>query len=575
MPSLTILSCLLPLFASLGTGQVQGNYTVWSSVVVTRFGDRIPLLSPELSILTPLGAQQLFSAGQHFRERYVSPPVSTLGGNLVIPGISAFNIDNTQVFPAAVFDPSIEPSAQAFLQGLYPPTNTELQGSLVTDSFVLANGSKIQYPLGNYQYPFVATYYKTDSYSVWLAGTQACPAHQIYALEYYQTIEAINLRGSTQVLYDRLYNNVFAGDIVNTTISYENAYDLYEYLAYLEFYNKTVQDRVTADDLTQAQSLASKYVNALYGNTSSKNHISTIAGTSLATYLLGNLFGNIESSGANYKLSLLFTSYEPLISLAALLRLPPWTNGFFGIPAPGSSMVFELYSENSDNSTSAYPLPENLLVRFLFRNGTDSTANLNAYPIFGRSDNDIAVPFNDFVVDMESIMLTSTEIGPLDEWCTICGSMSVFCPASLSGRFTNTTVPSSGSSEQQTKGSGISPAVAGVSGGIIALVVDGVVAEAALLLFGVRFFRLATKRRSELGGFKGAEKLASDPDLTAIKASGVGASVVGKGHERIGSWELTEGALGKVGGEHETRKRGLDEEISEQFGEPVKVSERV
>ena len=542
---------------------------------MTRFGDRIPLLSPELSILTPLGAQQLYSTGQLFRERYVSPPTSNLGGNLVIPGISTFEIDVLQTFATAVYDPSITASAQAFLQGLYPPTNIEVQGTLYTNEYQLANGTTIQYPLGNYQYPWMSTPSAYDQYSIYLAGTQACQAHQEYASDYYATPEVVNIRTSNQGFFDDLYNKAFAGDIVNTTVSYNNAYDIYEYLVYLDLYNKTVESHVTADDISRAQSLASQYVNALYGNVTSENHISTIAGSSLATYLLGNLFGNIESSGEDYKLSLLFTSYEPLISLAALLRLPPWTNGFFGIPAPGSSMVFELYSENADNSSSAvYPLPVDLMVRFLFRNGTDSTAYPTAYPIFGRGEDADGISFDDFVTAMEGILLTSSGLDAVDEWCSVCGSLSVFCPASLSARLPNATVPISGSSGQQHHSASVSSAVAGVIGAIVALVVAGFALAIAMLLFGVRFFRSTMKRRSELGGFKGAEKLASDPDLTVIKGNGVGASVVGKGHERIGSWELTEGGLGKeIGGD--ARKKGLDEEIAEQFGEPTRVEERV
>ena len=68
--------------------------------------------------------------------------------------------------------------------------------------------------------------------------------------------------------------------------------------------------------------------------------------------------------------------------------------------------------------------------------------------------------------------------------------------------------------------------------------------------------RVARGRRSELGGFKGAEKLASDRDLTIPKgADGVATVVVqpteepmspvggSRGHERVGSWELREQQL--------------------------------
>ena len=89
--------------------------------------------------------------------------------------------------------------------------------------------------------------------------------------------------------------------------------------------------------------------------------------------------------------------------------------------------------------------------------------------------------------------------------------------------------------------------MAGVIGAIVALVVFGLILVAIMLVGGCRIHRVNKKRRSDLGGFKGAEKLASDQDLTIPKAR-AGASItepaptVLRGHERVGSWELRDQA---------------------------------
>lgn len=111
--------------------------TVWSSVVVTRNGDSIPLISSNPTVLTPLGAQQLYSAGALFRDRY-------LNGNSTIPSISKSEIDNTQTFALSLLAEYVESSAQAFMQGLYPPDPNTIISSLSR----LANGTTISPPLG-------------------------------------------------------------------------------------------------------------------------------------------------------------------------------------------------------------------------------------------------------------------------------------------------------------------------------------------------------------------------------------------------------------------------------------------
>lgn len=99
------------------------KYTVWSSVLFSRTGERTPELLPNTSdMLTSLGAQQQYNSGVFFRERYLSTFGSTDGINSApIQGMSANELDNSQLYVMALDQQSNVASAQAFLQGLFPP----------------------------------------------------------------------------------------------------------------------------------------------------------------------------------------------------------------------------------------------------------------------------------------------------------------------------------------------------------------------------------------------------------------------------------------------------------------------
>ncbi|MCJ1248941.1 hypothetical protein MMC30_006162 [Trapelia coarctata] len=531
--------------------------TVWSSVIVTRNGDSIPLVSSSPTVLTPLGAQQLYSTGALFRDRYIN-------GNNAIPDISKSEIDNTQTFSLSLLADYVEASAQAFIQGLYPP----VQNTIISPTSVLANGSTISPPLGGYQYPLIYSYSRRDPKTIWLAGQANCNGYSASAEQYLSSSEYNATLASSQALYDSVASSVFGGELPPDDIYYGNAYYIFDYINYGYTHNTTIRNAVTADQLAQFRILADQWVYAINGNFSASgffqnDHIRTIAGQTLAAEILALLFNNFNNNGATSKLNLLFTTFEPMVSLASLLGLPNIYTPFYGLPGLGASMVFEMFT--SSVSTTQYPSQQDLQVRFLFRNSTDAV--LSPYAIFGGSE---TMSLNDFTNAMGNIMMADVGV-----WCQTCQSGSVFCPFYTNVTFFGDSSPSSSSSSAQ---SSMKPAIAGVIGAMVALVVAGLVFLAMMLLFGVRFKRVGSKKRASLGGFKGSEKLASDVDVSVVKA-GVGASVVGKGegggqgHERVGSWELSEGRAGGVGG---VGKRASFEADGESLrGEPVKGSEVV
>ncbi len=139
----------LLLLAAPAAAQFTQQVT-WSSVSFIYHGEKTPdLLNRSPGLLTPLGATQMYDAGQLIRDRYIEPPASgtQLTTDAVINGISVNSIENTQLYLLGLDDAHFTTSAMAFMQGLYPPAN------MFEDAGQLQNGSFLSYPLGGYQYP--------------------------------------------------------------------------------------------------------------------------------------------------------------------------------------------------------------------------------------------------------------------------------------------------------------------------------------------------------------------------------------------------------------------------------------
>jgi hypothetical protein len=242
------------------------------------------------------------------------------------------------------------------------------------------------------------------------------------------------------------------------------------------------------------------------------------------------------------------------------LATGPSASLFTMLPQHGSVMSFELFSnapESSNGSTSTtFPSTDELFVRFLFRNGTSDTDPIIEYPLFGRGNNEDTMSWVDFVQGMGDFSLNEVV-----DWCSGCSSVTLFCEA-IEADTSNSTSTTPSSNDPKS----LSPAIGGVIGATVTL---AVLLLAALVL-GLCGFRLKYHPRHGSnvegggvgvlkrgasgsgtgGGFKGAEKLASDTDLRL--KGGAGASVVR--HERVGSWELNDSPTGD-------RKTGLDKDV--------------
>ncbi|KZF19482.1 phosphoglycerate mutase-like protein [Xylona heveae TC161] len=521
--------------------KTQDSYKerVHASVIFTRHGERTPIALSNSLTLTPLGAQQMYQAGSVFRNRYVvndpSSPLNAIIGPDLISGIST-SLNNDDLYILSTDDEYVAASAQAFVQGLYPPTG-DFNGSSInpfTES-ILANGTWIDSPLGGYQYPLIQTTSSLDPNSIWVQGDEDCTAYTLSGAAYYATSEFYDTAAATNTFYENLGATILDGVFQNESIGYYNAYPIYEYANYGYQHNMTIRSILLMDsDLQDLRNLASQLEFAQNGNLTADGGIRAMAGRTLASKALGLLANNIETGGTENKLNVMFGGFEPFLAFFALAQLPMVSGNFYGLPEYASSMVFELFSIDipaSNNQT--YPQTDDLMVRFLFRNGTDENADMISYPLFGRGRSETDMSWSDFSTEMEAIALSD-----IAQWCNVCEAWTLFCMAYTSDN--STSCLGGNDDDDDDKDSNVTPQVAGVIGAAVTLGVGMIAFAIAMLLFGVRFHRNNGRRRSSgFGGFKGPEKMDSDADLTIVK-NAAGVAVEPRTHERVGSWELSD-----------------------------------
>ena len=511
-----------------------------------RYGDKTPFVLPISPTLTPLGAQQLFEAGNRIRQRYLTPEDDSSNEPTGISGIAPYQLDYDQLRILSTDDQFAFASAMAFMQGLYPPLETTSNYTYLAGESPLSNGSNLVAPLNGYQYPNINAASSNDLNSIWTSGSDNCPMYLVSANDYYNTVAFQTIQNSTDEFYTSLQPELLHGVFSDASVGYYDAFYIYDYLNYISIHNATLAQHLSYEDLTKAKILADDWIFALNADVDTSgsipgDHIRAIAGRTLATRILQAFYTTINTQGSTDKMTLLFGSFEPMIAFAALAGLvSPQNAAFYNTPAPGSSFIFELYSLQAQD-ISTYPDTTDIYVRFFYQNGTDPDSSLVAYPLFGLSPSQTLITLADFISGLEGFMLFNIE-----DWCNTCNSFSVFCPAftGLDGGLGPTTTIS-------PSHHGLSAVIAGVIGAVVTLAVAALLFAGLVLIGGVRLHRIESRRKSDLGGFKGGNKLASDQDLTLPKG-GAGATVVHtenptypappKGHERVGSWELREQA---------------------------------
>ncbi|KAL5002088.1 histidine phosphatase superfamily [Aspergillus recurvatus] len=534
---------------------------VWAVYAYTVNGETIPRVFPRPRALTSYGAYQLHEAGSVFRGRYVSLTSGADEPGTRIENLSPYLLDNDDVKITSTSDVAVLTSAQAFMQGVYPPLNESFNTTFFDNQLELADGSLVSPPLGGYQYPSIITVGVEDPQSLMLSGQALCSRHAAANVEYIASKDFWQTYEESAVFYNRLHALSLSGHFDTMASSYANATTISEFLDYQVVHNESLLHSLSAEDIKRARWYAGRYVFATNGNTSASGttadgSIRTIAGQGLASSILNAFETTIQDRGANGKMTLQFGNYQTAVSFISLLQLATTNPNFSSsLPRPGSSLVLELFS-----------LETQLYVRFLLHNGT--RAKFVPYPLFGHGPSNTAIPFSEFQAEMQRMALGSTE-----DWCRRCNSSAVFC----SGVVKAQPRQSAASKARKNRG-GISAVVAGVIGSVVTI--------AVLALIGVVgfFFCLRTKllRKPSLGGFKRDSKMASDSDLTfmnpqwgdTIKAPAASA----KGHERHGSWEMKNKSPSRLV-QQSVGSSSLADELEEEWDlystAPVKPHEHV
>lgn len=551
--------------ACLAAAQSSDSEHTHAAFAFVRTGERTPILRNDTQILTTVGATQMHALGQKLRSKYVTGAGS-------IAGVSKDVLDNDQIWVQTLDTPYLVSSAQAFMQGLYPPQ----EASNATE--VLADGTSVDYPLNGYQYASIHAASPNDPYSRLVSGTLSCPQGQADGLKYFTTPEFKAAKGANEDLYKKLKVDWFEGFAEQDDLSYTFALELADYLSYQYAHNSSIY-KALANDSDYAGIYDKLRYNAdevawyLYGNTSASTADSddrAIGGKTLAGSILHsfnqllpektdseNLINNAGQTNKPSPLTFFFGEQDAMVSLMSLMMLDSQSPGFKSIPPYGSAMIFELFS--TGDSAEMPSDPNDLWVRFYFHNGTDSDNEpLRSYSMFnsGRSMTDM--PYGEFYTILSTIGMQG-----LSDWCKSCSSPSLFC-IGADGSGVTLVVPTP---QERPKKDAISPVVGGVIGAVVSLVVAGLLFALAMLLAGIRFHRveqrLGHSPKSEFGGFKGSAKLASDPDVSlsrnAVPPATATAGIVSfggdhkRGHERVGSWELRQKEFGKDIGEASPR----------------------
>ncbi|KAI9170943.1 hypothetical protein HJFPF1_00422 [Paramyrothecium foliicola] len=531
---------LVPAIAQTDTDNSKQDVKVWAAVAFVHHGEKTPEGGAVDAVLTPVGAQEMLRQGEAFRRRYLSgssggnSSETDVMGSAPIEGIERDSLDNSQLALYSQSDEWASASAMAFLQGLYPPAKDEFRtdagGSDLTNDLIYDRTA--DYPLNGYQYPKLLTTSSSDPNSAIIQGTVGCASWETQMNNNLTKREdLVNLAQESQSFYDDLFSkSPLEGTMDSKDINFWNAFNVYKLVGYLFRHNETVFKNLENANQTfiTLNSYATQLERAKTSNAVARvddpiNTVYTVAGRTLGMHILNQLSNAILSNAERNKLTLMFGTSRPMTSLFSLMGLLTRENTLSGplsrIPETGSAMIIELIS---DDVAGGIPEENKLQVRFYYRAGPEDNDELNLYSLYGSGNGGFSIPYNTFKTRMESDGLTP------GQWCGICSAASSVSPWCFNG-----TSGYSGSSGNSATGSssGLSRTASGAIG---AVVMAGVIGLVFALLFGVLGFRLRRdhpqQRSTGLGGFKGAEKMASDPDLATPKG--------GAAQERIGSWEM-------------------------------------
>ncbi|KAK6541412.1 hypothetical protein TWF694_007224 [Orbilia ellipsospora] len=469
------------------------------------------------------GAYQCFNDGVFYFNKYLRE-----ASDLKIYGTS--QIYNADYVDAETPDVSISSqSAMAFLQGIFPPvdlvstvTSSDGESLLDADNSTFMNG-----PLQGYQYAPVVTYRSSDPQSIWIAGNlQQCDNQKNSMNLYFGSDDYRAVFQEAQPFYNSLYEEYFKGVFDLNLMVFFNAYVLYDYVYQNRLAGNETLLKMSDEDFQQLRVYANHLEFNMYANTTTSadpnwkqadptQNLREMGGRLLAGKIARTFRDTLASGGWQNKLNVIVGNFDLMLSWFSLANLPSRSQDFYGLPDLGASMVFELYTDDPTLSVDGKIDPESIKVAFGFRNGTSTNDTLTYWPLFNDQPqgDPVSMVLNNFLTHLDSIAIDN-----VGQWCSLCNSQEVaFCStAAASPNGAPTPSPSSSNSQAVSSGShGMSPAVGGVIGAIIALAIVGIVIAVGVCCFGFGVTR-GRRRSSALGSFslrQPKEKVTSDIEL--------------------------------------------------------------
>ncbi|KAK6362206.1 hypothetical protein TWF730_005902 [Orbilia blumenaviensis] len=498
---------------------IASNGTLLSVFMFHNHCDRTSLILPDGTQGGSFGAEgatMCYTDGAYYWNKYLRK-----GSPLKIYGTS--QIFNPEYMNAEVpnMDLSIQ-SAMAFMQGFYKPV--DLQSSVTSGESMLAadNSTFMNGPLQGFQYAPITTYRSTDPQSIWIAGNlQQCTNQKISSAQYYSTDDYKEVLEESKPFFEALYEPYFAGVFEDYHMVFYYAYSLYDYVSQNRAAGNSTLLEMSDEDFDQLHAYANHLQFNVYGNTTTSlnpnwvaadqtKDLRDVGGRLIAGKIARDFRTSISSPGGRAnKINFVLSGYDIMLSFFAIANLPSRSSNFLGLPDLGSSMVFELYTDDETINTDHIISPETFKVAFGFRNGTSVDDTLTYWPLFDQDSDEFSMPYSDFLQKLDEVAVTS-----LGQWCNVCSAKLDFCQAT--GPVNSPSGSNGGQNSSQRNG--LAPAVAGVIGAIIMLALVGIAAAIAFLVFGVGVKR--DRRRgsvlsnmSSIGRSQPKEKLESEIEL--------------------------------------------------------------
>ncbi|UZJ53410.1 hypothetical protein CBS101457_002730 [Exobasidium rhododendri] len=417
-------------------------------VLLTRHGDRqgfyqSPTTYTAISTnLTLLGNLEEYQNGQDLRTMYMSGDTAISGLNTTVANGGQLRLMADAGGEGSV----IIDSANALLQGLYPPYN---------ESISLANGTTVSWDRAQ----LIEVETIEANQNTWLEGYTDCSGWTSRLNTWYNSTE---FKAQAKIA-NPFFQSISSILGPNRPATLQNAWNLFDFLNVESIHNATLSPQITPQILSQARYWANYHEAGSFTDPDLSNN-GNVAGQAILPPILSAMT-DIGNSTTGLKIGYMAIAYKPFLSLFNM----------WGLPSPlkdtvvdyASAAILEIRTDNT--------------MRLLFRNGTSTgggDANFTSYALFG-SSNAESYPIADFMSNMEPYSLNT-----LTKWCDKCGETEergCGVLAALNG----TGGAGYASIDTTTGRHAVSPVVAGVIGAMVTLAVAAFALALWLVLGGL------------------------------------------------------------------------------------------